>query len=132
MTLAFTEKDGLFRNCTISFQAKADEKFAGTGERFAGMDLSGKTCQLWNQDGQGVNNRRTYKNIPFYISSEMYGLFLHTSAFSKFSLADHSTRSVQIMTEDTSLDIFLISGESPEEILFSLEPFPFYLSLNTH
>jgi len=115
--LAVVEKDGKPHRATCSFHAQPDECFMGTGERFTKIDLSGKTVQMKNQDGQGVNNRRTYKNIPFYISSEMYGMFLHTTSFAKFSLADHSTRSAQVMVEDTVLDTFLIGGDSPEEIL---------------
>jgi alpha-D-xyloside xylohydrolase len=116
--LAGVEKEGKWHRTTLSFHAEPDEKFAGTGERFTRMDLSGHTFQLKNQDGQGVNNRRTYKNIPFFLSSRMYGLFMHTSAWSKFSLADHSTRSVQLMCEEPVMDVFLIGGESPEEIIY--------------
>ena len=115
--LAYVEKNEVPDRVTFSLEAKADECFYGTGERFMKMDLSGKTVQLRNQDGQGVNNRRTYKNIPFYLSSENYGIFVHTSAFTKFSLADHSTRSVQVMVEEPAVDFFLIGGNSPEEIL---------------
>ena len=103
----------------ISFRCEADECFVGTGERFRKMDLSGQTFQLKNQDGQGVNNRRCYKNIPFYMSSRMYGCFYHTSDYCKLSLADHSTRSVQFMCDRATLDVFLIGGQSPEEILRS-------------
>lgn len=102
---------------TVSFRCEADECFVGTGERFRKMDLSGQTFQLKNQDGQGVNNRRCYKNIPFYMSSRMYGCFYHTSDYCKLSLADHSTRSVQFMCDRATLDVFLIGGQSPEEIL---------------
>ena len=118
LALAFVEDKGVISRTSISFHADNDEVFAGTGERFQKIDLSGKTIQLENQDGQGVNNRRTYKNIPFYISSNLYGMFLHTSAHSKFSFADHSTRSVQIISEQQSLDFFLIGGEGIEEILY--------------
>ena len=102
---------------TISFRCQPDECFTGTGERFRKMDLSGQTFQLKNQDGQGVNNRRCYKNIPFYLSSRMYGCFYHTSDYCKLSLADHSSRSVQFMCDRATLDVFLIGGQSPEEIL---------------
>ena len=102
---------------TISFRCKPDECFAGTGERFRKLDLSGQTFQLKNQDGQGVNNRRCYKNIPFYLSSRMYGAFYHTSDYCKLSLADHSTRSVQFLCDRATLDVFLIGGRTPEEIL---------------
>ena len=102
---------------TISFKCNPDECFVGTGERFRKMDLSGQTFQLKNQDGQGVNNRRCYKNIPFYLSSRMYGCFYHTSDYCKLSLADHSTRSVQFLCDRATLDVFLIGGQTPEEIL---------------
>ena len=102
---------------TISFKCTPDECFVGTGERFRKMDLSGQTFQLKNQDGQGVNNRRCYKNIPFFMSSRMYGCFYHTSDYCKLSLADHSTRSVQFLNDHATLDVFLIGGKTPEEIL---------------
>ena len=102
---------------TISFKCNPNEHFVGTGERFRKMDLSGQTFQLKNQDGQGVNNRRCYKNIPFYLSSRMYGAFYHTSDYCKLSLADHSSRSVQFMCDHATLDVFLIGGQTPEEIL---------------
>lgn len=130
--LAFVEKNGQPNRTTMSFHAQADEKFVGTGERFTKMDLSGHTFQLKNQDGQGVNNRRTYKNIPFYLSSRMYGVFMHTTAHSKFSLADHSTRSVQLLTEEPAMDVFLIGAQTPEEILYEyrrLTGFPTKLPL---
>ena len=116
--LAYVERNDKPHRATFSLQAKPDECFYGAGERFTKMDLSGKTFQLRNQDGQGVNNRRTYKSIPFYLSSENYGLFLHTTSFGKFSLADHSTRSAQVLVEEHVIDFFLIGGDSPEEILF--------------
>jgi len=116
--LAYVERNDEQHRATFSLEAKADECYYGTGERFTKMDLSGKTFQLRNQDGQGVNNRRAYKNIPFYLSSENYGLFLHTTSFAKFSLADHSTRSAQVLVEEPVVDFFLIGGDSPEKILF--------------
>ncbi len=116
--LAFVERNGKPHRTTCSFHADPEECFVGTGERFAKMDLSGKTVQLRNQDGQGVNNRRTYKNIPFYMSTSMYGQFTHTTSFVKFSLAEHSTRSVQTMVEEPVIDFFLIGGDTFEEILY--------------
>ncbi|MDD3321925.1 MAG: alpha-xylosidase [Paludibacter sp.] len=116
--LAFVERNEVPQRATFSLHAAPDECFYGTGERFTKMDLSGKTMQLRNLDGQGVNNSRSYKSIPFYLSSENYGLFLHTTSFAKFSLADHSTRSAQVMVEEPVVDFFLIGGDTPEEILF--------------
>lgn len=117
LPLAYCVREGHKERATLSFECKADECFAGTGERFIKMDLSGHTFFLKNQDGQGVNNRRTYKNIPFYLSSRLYGTFYHTCAHSKLSLADVSTRSVEFLSDQALLDVFLIAGDSVEEIL---------------
>lgn len=117
LPLAYCVREGHKERATLSFECKADECFAGTGERFTKMDLSGHTFFLKNQDGQGVNNRRTYKNIPFYLSSRLYGTFYHTCAHSKLSLADVSTRSVEFLSDQALLDVFLIAGDSVEEIL---------------
>ena len=117
LPLGYCKTDGKPDRATLSFECKLNECFAGTGERFAKMDLSGQTFFLKNQDGQGVNNRRTYKNIPFYLSSRMYGVFYHTTAHSKLSLAGVSTRSVEFMSDQALIDTFIIGGDTVEEIL---------------
>ena len=119
LPLAYATTDGAVDRATLSFECKHDECFAGTGERFTKMDLAGHTFYLKNQDGQGVNNRRAYKNIPFYLSSRMYGVFYHTSRYCKLSLADHSTRSVQFLNEAPVVDAYLIGGSTPERILYN-------------
>ena len=117
LPIAFCKTGNCNNRATLSFECKADECFAGTGERFMKMDLSGQTFFLKNQDGQGVNNRRTYKSIPFYLSSHMYGTFYHTTAHSKLSLAGHSTRSVQFLSDQAIIDAFIIGGDTVEEII---------------
>ena len=117
LPLAYCKTEGNDDRATLSFECKHDECFAGTGERFMKMDLSGQTFFLKNQDGQGVNNRRTYKNIPFYLSSRMYGTFYHTCAYAKLSLAGHSSRSVQYLNDQARIDAFVIGGDSIEEII---------------
>ena len=119
LPLAYCETEGQNDRTTLSFECRPDECFAGTGERFTKMDLAGHTFYLKNQDGQGVNNRRAYKNIPFYLSSRLYGVFYHTSRYCKLSLADHSTRSVQFLNEAPCVDAYLIGGTTPERILYN-------------
>ncbi len=114
-----TDDKGEIVQTYLSFKAAHNEHFVGTGERFANMDLSGQTFWLKNQDAQGTNNKRAYKNVPFYISSKGYGLFVHTSRALKISMADHSSQSVQLLIDGDELDIFMIGGSTPSEILYS-------------
>ena len=98
-SLAFVTKKGKVDRCLYSLHA----------------NLSGKTFILENTDGLGVNSRRAYKNIPFYISSQGYGLLIMTSSHVRLSLADISTRAAQGMIEDDVLDLFFIGGGSVDK-----------------
>ncbi|HAK47466.1 MAG TPA: alpha-xylosidase [Spirochaeta sp.] len=114
------EASGVRKRSTLfSFHAANNEHFVGTGERFARMDLAGGTYSLENTDGLGNNSRRTYKNVPFFLSSRGYGLFIHSSAHIRLSLADISTRAVQARVEDAAIDLFIIGGGKPETILYN-------------
>ena len=95
LSLAYVERARGSKHSVFPFHAKSDEAFVGTGERFAKMDLSGQTIIVENADALGVNNRRAYKNVPFYISSRLYGFLVLTSAHVRLSLADISTRAAQ-------------------------------------
>lgn len=118
LPIGYCEHEGHAERATLSLCCTEDECFCGTGERFRKMDLSGQSFRLKNQDGQGVNNRRCYKNIPFYLSSKGYAAFFHTTDYCSLSLADHSTRSVQFLCDRSTVDLFLIGGKNPEQLLY--------------
>ncbi len=103
----------------FALEAKPGEHFCGTGERFDRIDLFGRQIDLINTDALGVNNERAYKNIPFLLSSRPYGLFVHSHSIMHLDIGAHSTRSLQWLTEDDQLDLFLIGGGSPERILYN-------------
>ena len=98
VSLGFT-RDGMACQSLFSLYSRPNEHFTGTGERFARMDLSGRTITLENTDALGVNSRKTYLNVPFYLSSRGYGLFIHSSSHMRLSFADISTRAVQGLLE---------------------------------
>lgn len=119
LPLAYVERDGKASRTLFALHARQNEKFAGTGERFAGMNLAGHTFTLENVDALGVNNRRAYKNIPFYVSSKPYGLLMLTTAYMRLSLADISTRAAQGLIDDGVLDLFFIGGGSVERVVYN-------------
>ena len=111
----------------ISLYTPPGEHFCGTGERFERPDLFGQQIDLVNFDAAGVNNPRAYKNIPFLLSSQGYGLFAHSSAKMRLDIGAHSTRALQWFVEDDKFDLFVISGGSPArviEIYRSITGFP--------
>ncbi len=116
--MGFTAKDNDIQKTVFSLKSEVNEKYAGTGERFSSLNLSDKTFNLENTDALGNNSNRAYKNVPFYISSRNYGIFLNTSSHLRLSFKDISKRSVQGIVEDDTLDIFFIADETPERILY--------------
>ena len=116
--LGYVERRGAAARALFSLHATPDERFAGTGERFAKMDLSGRTILLENADALGTNSRRAYKNVPLFVSSRPYGLLMHTAAHGRLSLADISTRAAQALVEEPALDLFFLGGANLERILY--------------
>ncbi|MGC6431392.1 MAG: alpha-xylosidase [Jejuia sp.] len=117
LPLALIENNNKITDYTLSFSALPHEYFSGTGERFSKLDLSGSTFNLINQDGQGVNSRRVYKNVPFYLSSRLYGVFFNTHSHCKISFKDYSSKSVQFLSNDSHLDFFIFGGGTIEKIV---------------
>lgn len=110
-------RSGRPRLSLFSLHARPGERFLGTGERFGRFGLAGSTILLENTDAWGVSSRRAYKNVPFYVSSAGYGLFIHTSSRARLSFADISSRAVQGSVESPWLDLFFIAGGSLPSIL---------------
>jgi alpha-D-xyloside xylohydrolase len=115
--LGCVTRSGDPRLSLFSLHARPGEHFLGTGERFARFGLAGSTVVLENTDALGVSSRRAYKNVPFYVSSAGYGLFIHTSYRTRLSFADVSSRAVQGAVESSLLDLFFIGGDSVPSIL---------------
>jgi len=101
----------------FSLQIETDEHFCGTGERFYRIDLFGRSIDLVNENAHGVNTPRSYKNVPFLLSSRPYGVFVHSAAKMKLDIGAHSSRSLQWFVEEDNLDIFFIGGGSFQQII---------------
>lgn len=117
IALGCVVRGGTTRLSLFSLHARPGERFLGTGERFSRFGLAGSTIVLENTDALGVSSRRAYKNVPFYVSSAGYGLFIHTSYRTRLSLADISSRAVQGAVESSTLDLFFIGGGSVRSIV---------------
>ncbi|MBO9598653.1 MAG: alpha-xylosidase, partial [Cohnella sp.] len=52
------------------------EQIYGLGERFTPFVKNGQVVDSWNEDG-GTSSEQAYKNVPFYLSSNGYGVFVN-------------------------------------------------------
>ncbi|MDR4934169.1 alpha-xylosidase [Companilactobacillus paralimentarius] len=93
-----------------------DEKIYGLGERFGNFVKNGQSIDTWNQDG-GTGSEQAYKNIPFYLSSNGYGVFVDEPQKVSFEVASENVDRVQFSTEGQSLQYYVIYGSTSKEVL---------------
>jgi len=100
-----------------SFACQPDEHFYGFGEKFTSIDKRGQRLEMWNQDARGVNTERAYKNVPFFVSTGGFGLFVDSVTCVNFDMAASSHAHFSFLVPDTALEYYVIAGPDPELII---------------
>jgi alpha-D-xyloside xylohydrolase len=93
------------------------EAFYGFGEKFTPLDKWGQELTSWTVDCGNVTSGRSYKNVPFFISSAGYGLFIHSSYPIVYRMGSESAISYSFHVAEPCLDYFLIYGPDYAHIL---------------
>ncbi|KAL4786790.1 glycosyl hydrolases family 31-domain-containing protein [Aspergillus varians] len=92
------------------------EKLYGLGERFGPFIKNGQSVDIWNEDG-GTSSELAYKNIPFYISSNGYGVFVNHPGRVSLEVQSERTTRVNVSVPGEELEYFVVWGATPKEIL---------------
>ncbi|MFD0024611.1 alpha-xylosidase [Streptomyces sp. NPDC058382] len=92
------------------------ENVYGLGERFTPYVKNGQSVDIWQADG-GTSSELAYKNIPFYLSSRGYGVFVNHPGRVSFEIGSESVGQVQFSVEDQSLEYYIVAGPTPKEVL---------------
>src|SRR5258707_1709293 len=100
-----------------TFTAEPDEHFFGFGEKFTNFDKRGQRITTWNADCGGAHSERSYKNVPFFLSSRGYGLFVDSTNAVTFDMAASNTGAFSLINPDTFLDYYVIAGPTPKEVI---------------
>lgn len=93
------------------FALHPNEAIYGFGEKFIRLDKVGQTIDLNMVEALGVTSPRSYKNVPFFMSTHGYGVFFHHSARMTCWVGSRSAADLQVAIEDDFLDYFLIFGD---------------------
>lgn len=103
----------------VALALRSGEPVYGLGEKYGRLDHRGELVTSWNYDALGVNAERSYKNVPFAWSPEGWGVFVHTPARVTHAVGYGvwSHRSYVLQVHDANLDLFLIAGDTPADIL---------------
>jgi alpha-D-xyloside xylohydrolase len=117
LPLGYADRNGAVTEITESFRLHPGERLFGLGEKFTALDKAGQRLVSWTQDALGSTSERSHKNVPFLWSTRGYGLYIDSGARISWDLGATSCQSATIRIEDTVLDAYLMSGESPARIL---------------
>jgi alpha-D-xyloside xylohydrolase len=113
-------EDGIYAERQGYMLAELDlgvgEKVYGLGERFGPLVKNGQTVDIWNEDG-GTSSELAYKNIPFYISSKGYGVFVNHPGKVSLEVQSVRTTRVNISVPGEEIEYFVVYGATPKEIL---------------
>ena len=105
----------LSRRIAATFELQHDEKIFGCGESFTRFNKRGQRVLVSTRDGMGTQNEYIYKPIPFFLSSNGYGMFVHTSAPLTFDFGKYYDAHNVIYSGDENLDLFIFLGE-PKDV----------------
>lgn len=92
------------------------EYFYGFGEKFTPFVKNGQNVEVWNSDG-GTCSDQSYKSIPFYVSSEGYGVLVNSSDKVSFEVCSDTVSKVSFTVAGEWLEYFVIGGENVAEVL---------------
>lgn len=92
------------------------ETVYGLGERFGAFVKNGQSVDIWNEDG-GTASEQGYKDIPFYMTSNGYGVLVNNRGHVSFEIGTVNTDAVQFSVPGETIDFCVIYGPSPKRIL---------------
>ncbi len=95
---------------------KPGETIYGFGERFTPFVKNGQTINIWNEDG-GTASDIGYKNIPFYMSSEGYGVFADHTGPVSYEVCSEKVGFVGTSVPGEQLRMHIFYGETPADII---------------
>ena len=95
---------------------KAGETVYGFGEKFTAFVKNGQVIEEWNEDG-GTASQIGYKNIPFYMTSEGYGVFVDHSGPVEFEVASEKVEYVGFSIPGEVLRYHLMYGKTPADLM---------------
>lgn len=105
-------------NCWMSqrLSISVDELIYGLGERFGPLVKNGQSVVIENKDG-GTSSAQSYKNIPFYLSSLGYGVFVNHPEMVEFEVGTEQVSRCGFSVKGEKLDYYFISGPTMKDVL---------------
>jgi len=98
------------------FELAPGEAVFGFGEHFGTVNKRGQTVSLWNEEGMGHATGRNYKNVPFFMSTAGYGVFVNESLPMTFFVGSRFYPRHEVAVEGDLLDAYFFYGPSLKRV----------------
>jgi len=89
------------------------ERIYGFGDKRAALDQRGQRIEMLNYDAYASDSNKSYKSIPFYMSSAGYGLFFHNYDRSVFDVGSRSGK-LTVRSAGGLMDFYVFVGNFKE------------------
>ena len=117
VALTFLTMDNGYHGWNIDLQP--DEKIYGGGERALPLNRRGYAFNLYNNPwygyGEGADNLNY--SVPFFTSSNGYGLFFDNTSRGKVDIGKSDKNSFQVGFFSGEINVYVILGQRPKDVL---------------
>lgn len=95
------------RNTYDTYYMHTDESFYGFGEKFTEFNKRGQFVEIWQKDALSTNSDRSYKGMPYFMSSYGYSVLLNTFTRTRFDMGAASGVSYTMCSDDPYMDYYV-------------------------
>lgn len=113
----YTNIDNSSEYIRVLSKCSSDEHFYGFGEKFNGLDQSGKKVIMELNDAYMSDDDSTYKSIPFFISSKKYGLLVNSYQRVVFNMRNQNEKEYDFVNPNSSIEYFVFTNKDPLTII---------------
>lgn len=96
---------------TARLDLHVGEHIYGFGDKRSDLDHRGQRVQMLNRDAFASETNRSYKSIPFYMSTAGYGLFFHNFyPATTFDLGVFAKEAIEVQAVGGEMDFYVFVG----------------------
>ncbi|MDZ7261001.1 MAG: alpha-xylosidase [candidate division KSB1 bacterium] len=103
--------------CYESLDLRPAECLYGLGEKYGPLNKVGLHSVSWQTDATLTVSDRAYKNIPFFMSTAGYGLFINTSRRIDYELGSECYVCCSFLVSGEEMEYYFIYGPEFKEII---------------
>ena len=117
MSVTWTPKDGLDHEFELRLLSTYSTAYYGTGERFQALDHRGFYLPIETDDRADNKGVGAYKPIPFFMSTDGYGIWVDSFSPGVFDLNATDRFAAKLRFKDDRFRVVIMAGPAFSDIL---------------